>query len=576
MRAITLIIAALCLTATVLAAEPVRLVIGQMHTVTLKSKALKVSIGDPEIADVAAIEDKDIQLIAKGPGTTTLSVKTEDGEAYELEIIVTEESVEEVAKELRDVFVDIRGVEVKAIGRRVYVLGYVLSRTQMEFVNKAIGKERASVVNLVRLSDKVNDVIAEQMRTVLADVLGKRAEGIRTRVVNQRIVLEGYVDDEKTYNRATKLANLIFPDVLVMLTERDEGPTIQVDAYIMMVNRSRARRFGIKLLQRQLVVRQRGGIGGTYGRSRDKQTDIIRNRSYGGAVQEVEAPQNDDNQSVPAMYNLPSDSRSYGRNVLESIARNASFNMFFSATVDNNSTIDLMETYGLGRVLASPKLICKNGKRAAFLHGQEYPVQTIEEDGKYYVKYKPVGIRLVVAPRVMGEFIDMEIEVELSELGSYAPLGNPVIETDSIKNHVVVRPDETIALSGLSERAKVKAIDKTPFFGDVPLVGYFFRTTETQIKDMDLVFFITPHIVTADSEANRTMMTRVERGYERPAESRSALFYGMDRDLDSDYDRVTPEKKDFQRMNPYRDFESESEPIEYPGKEEAEKPLEKK
>lgn len=71
----------------------------------------------------------------------------------------------------------------------------------------------------------------------------------------------------------------------------------------------------------------------------------------------------------------------------------------------------------------------------------------------------------------------------------------PSIDTNELETQVLVNNGETIVLGGIFQSEDITQIDKTPFFGDLPVIGRLFRrTTHTEDKS-ELLIFITPRLV---------------------------------------------------------------------------------
>jgi len=437
-----------------------------------------------------------------------------------------------VQKELKSIFeqYNLSSLEVKIIESKLYIMGMVLMPKDLVFVDKVIGEKSDRIVNLVSLnSEDYNKEIAKAIKAILPDILGDRISSkLETTSIQKNVIVKGTVDDAKTLERTDKILKSISENIINLISTRDDGPVVQIKAYIMQVDRSRTRNFGVRLLQDRLVLNQHGTTPEIAFKAGSRQQ-----ANNDGDLQDVSAG---------------------GLN----------FNWFFSASLDNKSVFELMENYGLGRLLASPSLICKNGEKAYFHHGDTIPIQSVGEDGTYSVTYKDTGIKLSMEPNIIGDQIDMKITAEISTIGQYKGSGlNPIINEKKVENHFTVKEGETITLSGLSERTKVKTINKTPFFGDLPIAGHFFRSTKIEVRDYDFAIFVTPYIVTGASEENKKMRTKVENEHNKEAK-RSPIFYGLDRDVDNSYNEITPDKEDFTGMNPYYDFDSKGEEIELP------------
>jgi len=71
----------------------------------------------------------------------------------------------------------------------------------------------------------------------------------------------------------------------------------------------------------------------------------------------------------------------------------------------------------------------------------------------------------------------------------------PTIDTNELVTQVLVNNGETIVLGGIFQSEDITQVDKTPFFGDLPVIGRLFRrTTHTEDKS-ELLIFITPRLV---------------------------------------------------------------------------------
>ena len=78
----------------------------------------------------------------------------------------------------------------------------------------------------------------------------------------------------------------------------------------------------------------------------------------------------------------------------------------------------------------------------------------------------------------------------------------PSINTNAVETQVLVDNGETVVLGGIFRSEEITSISKTPFFGDLPLIGALFRYTNRQDDKSELLVFITPRLV-KDSLSNR-------------------------------------------------------------------------
>jgi len=82
-------------------------------------------------------------------------------------------------------------------------------------------------------------------------------------------------------------------------------------------------------------------------------------------------------------------------------------------------------------------------------------------------------------------------------------LQNPSLFSREITSKVTVKDRRTIVIGGLIRDDVTTIEKKVPLLGDIPLLGWLFRKQTKQRNRTNLMIFLTPHIVTDDSEMNR-------------------------------------------------------------------------
>jgi general secretion pathway protein D len=81
--------------------------------------------------------------------------------------------------------------------------------------------------------------------------------------------------------------------------------------------------------------------------------------------------------------------------------------------------------------------------------------------------------------------------------------GNPIFTKKDIKTVIRIQNAQTIVLAGLISKKKSRPVTKVPILGDIPLIGFLFRRTNTTVTKTNLLVFITPHIVTNKDVADK-------------------------------------------------------------------------
>ena len=111
---------------------------------------------------------------------------------------------------------------------------------------------------------------------------------------------------------------------------------------------------------------------------------------------------------------------------------------------------------------------------------------------------KKVGIRLVVTPHVGPDStMLLAVSSEVSQITEYRGQFDerPVTSTRSATTQVEVKSGETVMIGGLIGNTDMKTERKVPFLGDIPVIRNFFRHTTMSKQKVDLMIFITPHLI---------------------------------------------------------------------------------
>ncbi len=164
-------------------------------------------------------------------------------------------------------------------------------------------------------------------------------------------------------------------------------------------------------------------------------------------------------------------------------------------------------------VLSAPQILTLNNQEAEIDVGQDVPVQTSQrtlsassQDTINQFDYRPTGVKLKVTPRInSNQEITLKLNQEIKEVsGSTAgAIALPQFTKREIKTTIKVDNEQTIVIGGLISTNRSKEVVKVPLLGDIPLLGYLFKRSTTQIRRTNLLVFITPHILTDRAIADK-------------------------------------------------------------------------
>jgi len=106
-------------------------------------------------------------------------------------------------------------------------------------------------------------------------------------------------------------------------------------------------------------------------------------------------------------------------------------------------------------------------------------------------------LKLEVTPQITPDdhiIMDLTINKDNPDF-SRAILGVPPVDTREIETSVLVDNGETVVLGGVFERTRSKSVERIPFFGDLPYVGFMFKQKTEEDDNSELLIFVTPKIL---------------------------------------------------------------------------------
>lgn len=163
-------------------------------------------------------------------------------------------------------------------------------------------------------------------------------------------------------------------------------------------------------------------------------------------------------------------------------------------------------------ILSAPRVTTVNNRQAEIKIIQSYPwaepEATTSDSGattiSWTVHFEEIGIILRVTPTITEDGrIIMELNPEVSEKTSDLPLtasgltyNVPIIDKRKASTKVVIGNGQTLIIGGLIKDKSTKGLTKVPFFGDVPLLGYLFKSKKDVNDKTELLIFVSPTVVT--------------------------------------------------------------------------------
>jgi len=179
-------------------------------------------------------------------------------------------------------------------------------------------------------------------------------------------------------------------------------------------------------------------------------------------------------------------------------------NIFLFNTKESLGTlIRALSEKGLFQSLAEPNLITQDGKEANFLAGGEFPYPVVQGQAantSVTIVFKEFGIRLKFTPTILDDVIHLKVAPEVSSLDFtngvvMQGFRIPALSTRRTETEVELADGQTFAVAGLLDNNVSETLSRVPGIGDIPVLGYLFRSRAYQKHSTELVVMITPRII---------------------------------------------------------------------------------
>ena len=186
-------------------------------------------------------------------------------------------------------------------------------------------------------------------------------------------------------------------------------------------------------------------------------------------------------------------------------------------------TVQASQTTSDVNVLSMPHLLTADNKEAEIAVGQKVPFQLGVNQAQLAaalqagnttaanlaqltgsISREKVELRLSVKPHIGDDGdIRLDINQQAEELAGTSSSAGPITSTRSQKTSVVAKDDETLVLGGIMQDRELEQVSKVPLLGDLPVLGALFRSTTKTMAKVNLLVFLTPHVIQGPRDFKR-------------------------------------------------------------------------
>ena len=191
-------------------------------------------------------------------------------------------------------------------------------------------------------------------------------------------------------------------------------------------------------------------------------------------------------------------------NSLLELSEHKDFKLFFNMltvpyTQSSNVIKKSNEFYGvlqfldkndITKIKASPFLVAKNNtqvnfssvKNLPFLSNTSTYTQSAVQTQNTY-EYRDVGLKLTLKPVVVGDMIDVDLNLIYENLLSTGDSLTPKTSKKELKSNYRLKKGEIIVLSGINQSTNIEVKKGIPILKDIPILQYIFSTKNKELSE---------------------------------------------------------------------------------------------
>ncbi len=452
----------------------------------LEEPAARISVGNPDVADILILRDTQLYVLGKDLGTTNVILWGRNDQLIGTVSVEVTHDLEALKGKLYDLMPD-EEIRVHSSQRNIILSGQVSNVTIMQAaLSIATGY-------LAEINTSIENVQFDQSPGNLEETENRETSG---NVINLLQIGGG---------------QQVMLEVKVAEIARTELRSIEAQMNFI----SNSTRWSIGGVNGNSTLWSRGGVNGL--------------DSFNGGVT---FPEFADNFSPGSL----------------SVADKGLFTSFLSDDFIFNMALSAAKENGLAKILAEPTLTTLTGQEAEFLSGGEFPIPVPSEDGGTTIEFKDFGVGLKFLPVVLGDgIINLRVNISVSELvnNNAVSLGSeftdstfiiPALVKRSAQATYELRDGQAIGVAGLINENLREVVTKFPGLGSIPVLGALFRSQNFVKGETELVIMITPRLAKSIDPEQLTLPT------DSFVEPSDAEFYLMGRLESSFQGKGSPNK----------------------------------
>lgn len=179
--------------------------------------------------------------------------------------------------------------------------------------------------------------------------------------------------------------------------------------------------------------------------------------------------------------------------------------------------VKLLQVYKVGNVLSTPKIMALDNEEAVIEVGKQIVVgntSTTAAGGATTTgtTRAEVNTTLEITPSISPDSQAVRLKIKQTVKDVATPgNANTDINSKSLVTNIVVPNRDTAVLGGMVSEKVSTTVRKVPLLGDIPILGWLFRSKSKDVSKSNLMIFITPKIIRNPAQSKTLLVDQIDK-----------------------------------------------------------------
>ncbi|MGC9963862.1 MAG: type IV pilus secretin PilQ [Syntrophobacteraceae bacterium] len=197
-------------------------------------------------------------------------------------------------------------------------------------------------------------------------------------------------------------------------------------------------------------------------------------------------------------------------NTAAAAARTYGFNiatMVGKTLLNIDLQIQALQSINLARVVAAPRVLTLDNVKAVVTQGTQVPYLKVGDTAANVTatEFKDATLELAVTPHITPDRkVKLVVNAKQDTVSATTYNNEPGIDTRKIQTELLVDDGDVIVIGGVIDNESSATKSVTPGLADIPILGRFFKSEQSEDKRNELLIFISPRIVEVSKPSDKT------------------------------------------------------------------------